>query len=86
MADEHTPDTSEPDTRDLEDTPGEVTQATVEADEVDARHRHGADREPTAEEEARADALPEVPEHSAESYREAAERGANVKGEGQIDR
>jgi hypothetical protein len=64
------------------DTSGE----TVEADRRDADREHEPDREPTAEEERAAErrgegADPEV----ADAYEEAMERGANVKGEGQID-
>ena len=55
---------------------------TVEADRSDAEADHGADRPPTPEEEAFA------PEHAdpaaAEASKEAMERGASVKGEGEI--
>lgn len=68
-----------------ESTIGTVTEATVEADERDARKDHQADRAPTPEEEAKADEHAEVPAESAAAYRAAMERGANVKGEGQID-
>lgn len=55
---------------------------TVDADRRDAKAAHDADRPPTAEEEAEAPtkADPKV----AKAYEEANERGANVKGEGQI--
>ena len=68
-----------------EATPGTVTQATVEADERDAKKEHEADRAPTPGEEAKADEHAEVSAESAAAYREAIKRGANVKGEGQID-
>jgi hypothetical protein len=44
---------------------------------------HEADREPTPEEEAVADKHPLDPE-AAKAYEEAIERGANLKGEGEI--
>ena len=60
--------------------------ATTAADETDARAEHDADRPPTPEEEraaeqSAADVDPDVGDH----YREMAERGASVRGEGQID-
>ena len=63
----------------------DITDETVEADERDATAAHRADREPTPEEEAAADGHGEVSPESAAAYKEAIERGANVKGEGQID-
>ncbi len=68
---------SEPDT-----TPDDETLA---ADEHDARADHGADRAPTPEEEKAADANPSVPPASSKAYTEAIERGADIKGEGQVD-
>ena len=60
----------------------EPTQATQQAEEEEARAEHVADRPPTAEEEK---AAPDTLDPGvAESYQEMAERGANVKGEGQI--
>ena len=61
----------------------DVDDATRQVDEEDARASHGADRMPTPDEERRADEL-ELDPDVAESYDEAIERGANVKGEGQI--
>lgn len=60
-----------------------VTDETraVEADE--ATERAGADREPTPDEERLAEAN-ELDPDVADAYEEANERGANVKGEGQI--
>lgn len=55
---------------------------TTEADRGDARAAHEADRPPTEEEEAAAPT--EVDPEVAEAYKQANERGANVKGEGQI--
>jgi hypothetical protein len=68
---------SDPDSTDLD-------PATTAEDERDARADHVADRPPTAEEEAAAERNPLDPA-VAEAYEEAIERGANVKGEGQID-
>jgi len=68
-----------------DDTTGRVTDETVEADERDAQARHDADRAPTRDEEAAAERNPEVSRESAEAYRDAIERGADVVGEGQID-
>jgi len=62
---------------------GKTAPATVEADEKDARAGHTADRMPTSEEEASAERS-QVDPDVARSYEEATERGANVKGEGQI--
>ena len=54
-------------------------------DEVDAHAAHAADRPPTKEEEATAEAAAaHVDPASGTAYREAAERGAEVKGEGEI--
>ncbi len=63
--------------------PSATNPETVEADERDAQAAHRADRPPTPEEEAVAERTELDPE-VAEAYKEAAERGANVKGEGQI--
>ena len=56
---------------------------TVQADRRDAAADHGADRMPTPDEERIADELELDPEVAA-SYEEANERGAAVKGEGEI--
>ena len=75
-----------------EDTPhttdresGQVSEATVAADERDATVAHDADRAPTADEEVEAERRDDLPPAAAEAYKEAIERGAAVKGEGQID-
>jgi hypothetical protein len=60
-----------------------LDDATRAADEEDARAEHRADRMPTPDEERLAEQQELDPE-VAESYKEATERGANVKGEGQI--
>jgi hypothetical protein len=61
-----------------------LSDATHEADRRDARVRAHADREPTPEEEAAADAAgPSDPEVAAHE-REMTERGARQKGEGRI--
>jgi hypothetical protein len=65
-----------------ETTPDDETTAE---DERDARAAHTADRSPTPDEEKAADANPPVSSETAEAYEEAIERGAAVKGEGQID-
>ena len=61
-----------------------ITDATRQADRREAQVRGGADREPTPEEEALADENSPDPE-VAQSFEEAAERGAKQKGEGRID-
>lgn len=63
--------------------PDATNPETVAADEADARASHGADRMPTPEEEAAAERNQLDPD-VAEAYEEAIERGANVKGEGEI--
>jgi hypothetical protein len=60
--------------------PNDETRAT---ERKDADRRAGADRDPTAEEAARADHL-ELDPGVAEHEREMAERGANQKGEGRL--
>lgn len=61
----------------------DITDDTRSADEADAEASHQADRMPTAEEERLADEQ-ELDPKVADSYKEAAERGANVEGEGEI--
>jgi hypothetical protein len=63
--------------------PEATSPETVDADEHDARAAHEADRMPTPEEEAAAERN-ELDPAVAEAYEDAAERGANVKGEGAI--
>jgi hypothetical protein len=67
----------------------ETTDATKEAEELDATQAHTADRPPTSEEEAAADESLEKfgadRETVAEHYQEMSDIGANVKGEGEID-
>jgi hypothetical protein len=69
-------DPRDPDATDLDD-------ATRQVDEEDARAAHRADRMPTPDEERRADEL-ELDPDVADAYEDAIERGASVKGEGQI--
>ncbi len=64
-------------------TSDQLSDETVNADEADASAPHDADRPPTPDEEAAAPT--EVDPQVAEAYEDALERGANVKGEGQID-
>jgi hypothetical protein len=68
-----------------DDTSGRISDETVEADERDARSDHRADRPPTPEEEAAAERDPELTDEQATAYEEAIERGAHVRGEGQIE-
>ena len=60
-----------------------LTDETVRSDEADANAAHDADRPPTPEEEAAAPT--QVDPQVAEAYEAAMDRGAAVKGEGQID-
>jgi len=63
-----------------------VSDATREAEAEEASAPHEADREPTEEEEeAIQDAAESVDLHEVgEHYQEMSERGANIRGEGQI--
>jgi len=67
----------------------EPTDATREAEDVDATQAHAADRPPTKEEEAAAEESRETYEADAkdvaEHYDEMSDIGAHVKGEGAID-
>ena len=63
--------------------PDDTSAQTHDADEADARAAHQADRPPTALWGADAEKNELDPE-VAESYKESMERGADVKGEGQI--
>jgi hypothetical protein len=67
----------------------EPTEATIEAEHVDATQDHVADRPPTEEEEAAAEESREKLEADAkdvaEHYEEMSDIGAHVKGEGAID-
>jgi hypothetical protein len=63
-----------------------LDDATRAADRRDAGARHGADRAPTPEEERIADEVAtDVDPSSADHYREMAEIGADVEGEGRIE-
>ncbi len=67
----------------------EPDEATQRAERYDAERDHGADRQPTAEEDAAADrelsTLDEAERREvAEHYKEMTETGANIKGEGEI--
>lgn len=61
-----------------------VSDATRAAESEDERQPSGADRPPTAEEEAVADAQPPLDPAVAANYEHQAEVGANVEGEGSI--
>lgn len=63
--------------------PDAVDEATRAVDEEDARVTGRADRMPTPDEERIADEL-ELDPDVAEAYEDAIERGAKVRGEGQI--
>jgi hypothetical protein len=67
----------------------ETTDATKEAEEVDATQEHRADRPPTAEEEAAAEESTKKyaadSKTVAEHEKEMTDIGANAKGEGKID-
>lgn len=62
-----------------------VTDETRSTEAEDEAQGAGADREPTPDEEAAADALPPVDDEVAKNYEHQAEVGAKVEGEGQID-
>ena len=65
-----------------EETGTKPNKETRVEEEAEARASHRADRPPTAGEER---AAPDAPSRATEKgYEEMAERGANVKGEGQI--
>jgi hypothetical protein len=68
------------------DDQAQVSRQTEEAEQAEARAAHRADRGPTPEEEAAAEeaARDGVPPDVAAHEREMTERGANIKGEGQI--
>ena len=57
---------------------------TIAEDRKDASASHEADRMPTEEEEAAAERAGGPSPEAAEAYKEAAERGANLEGEGKI--
>jgi hypothetical protein len=70
----------------MSDSPqDEVSESTQSAEHEDEQVHAGADRMPTPEEEAAADALPPLDPKVAENYEHAAELGAHIKGEGQVD-
>ena len=67
----------------MSNQPTRPTPETRAAERSEAHKASGADRQPTPDEEERADALeldPEVAEHE----REMLERGAHQKGEGRL--
>jgi hypothetical protein len=61
-----------------------VDPATLAAEEDEAQIHAGADRPPTEDEERAAEGN-ELDPDVARAYQEANERGADVKGEGQIE-
>lgn len=62
----------------------DVTDATLEAEAEDEKRTTAAGDGPTADEEAAADRTASSGEKVADDYKESIERGANVKGEGEI--
>ncbi len=68
------------------DEQSRVSRETEEAERAEAAAPHQPDRLPTPEEEAAADDAAQngVPSEVASHERDMAERGARVKGEGQI--
>ncbi len=60
-------------------------QQTREAEQVEARSAHDADREPTEAESRAAESRGPVDGSVAEHFEEMNELGAQVEGEGQID-
>lgn len=62
-----------------------VSDATRQEEQREATAGVDAGRAPTADEEAAAERNAEVDPAVAKNYEESVERGANVKGEGQID-
>lgn len=67
------------------DPDSKVTDETKSEEEREASRRADAGDGPTPEEEAAADRSKDSAEGVEEPYREMTERGANVKGEGQIE-
>ncbi|HVX19492.1 MAG TPA: hypothetical protein VHA73_15830 [Acidimicrobiales bacterium] len=66
--------------------PTEPNEATEAEEEREALTGHAADRDPTDEEIAAADTKADAADANvSRAYEEAAEIGANVKGEGQIE-
>lgn len=62
-----------------------VSDATRATEAEDEQLHGGADREPTAEEEAAADAAGDLDPAVAENYERQNKVGADVKGEGEIN-
>jgi len=67
----------------MSESPTRPTQNTRDAERREASAEHDADRAPTPDEEASADAL-EPDAEVAEHEREMAERGAHQEGEGRL--
>jgi hypothetical protein len=57
---------------------------TEEVERDEAHSGHAADRPPTADEERAAEQADDLDPAVAKSYKEAIERGADLKGEGEI--
>jgi len=67
----------------MSEQPTRPTQKTRDAERHEANAAHAADREPTLEEEQRAESL-EPDDDLVEHEREMTERGARQKGEGRL--
>jgi hypothetical protein len=67
----------------MSDQPTRPSDETRATEREEAERPAGADRQPTPEEERRADSRP-LGEGVSEHEREMAERGANQKGEGRL--
>lgn len=62
-----------------------IDDQTRQEDQRDAQAKHQADRMPTPDEEKAAERAGGPSADASRNIEEAAKRGANVKGEGQID-
>lgn len=68
-----------------DDETANLSDATRDEEAREASEAHRPDRDPTPEEEEAAERAGGTPPSVSEHAKEATERGANVKGEGQID-
>lgn len=68
----------------MSEQPTRPNAETREAERAEAERGAGADRQPTPEEEARAESLPPLDPDVVEHERDMAERGVNQQGEGRI--
>lgn len=69
----------------MADKPQErISQATKDAEHIDAKTKAGAPQVPTAEEAKAADSNGPASAETVKNYEEMVEKGANAKGEGQL--